>query len=67
MWFQMLLTDGVLPSAMMTHTVKVLPASKEPQDMDGTAGHEMVVVGPGWIQFHHTILSSLVYVKNGPK
>lgn len=59
MWFQMLLTDDVLPSAMMTHMVKVLPASKEPQDMDGTAGHEMVVVGPGWIHSFITLFCPL--------
>lgn len=34
-WFQMLLTDGFLPSAMKPHMIKVLPASKEPQGMDG--------------------------------
>lgn len=28
MWFQMLLTDGVLPSAIMTHMVKVYQLSK---------------------------------------
>lgn len=58
-WFQMLLTDGFLPSAMKPHMIKVLPGSKESQGMDGVGSHEMMVVGPGWIHrvsSHYSVL-----------